>query len=239
MKNENGEDRYVIRYRDLYPRKEPTPRHQPARFSTSPTILFLVLIFLVGSTACTDIKRWAYEGFDRDEWQRPAEVIKALKIQPGDRVADLGSGSGYFTFRLADAVGPTGKVFAVDIDAEMNADLAKRVQEKGYQNIEVVLAQPNDPGLPDNTIDLIFSSNVYHHLEDRVRYFANLRQDLQPDGRLAIIDFNGEGWFQQLIGHYTPSDIIQRELKEADYVLEAEFEFLPLQVFLIFARHPH
>jgi len=199
------------------------PTGLPGKLSTPLIILCLALIFLLGSTACTDIKRWAYEGFDRDEWQHPEEVIKALEIQAGDQVADLGAGSGYFTFRLADAVGPTGKVYAVDIDEEMNADLAKRVQEKGYQNIEVILARPNNPGLPDNGIDLIFTSNTYHHLEDRVPYFANLQQDLQPDGRIAIIDFTGEGWFQQLFGHYTPSETIQRELQEAGYTLEAKF----------------
>jgi ubiquinone/menaquinone biosynthesis C-methylase UbiE len=118
----------------------------------------------------------------------------------------------------------------------MNADLAKRVQEKGYQNIEVVLARPNDPGLPDNNIDLIFTSNTYHHLEQRVTYMANLKHDLQPEGRIAIIDFNGEGWFPHLIGHYTPSDVIQRELQEAGYTLEATLDFLPDQVFLIFAK---
>ncbi len=93
-------------------------------------------------------------------------------------LSPFGAGSGFFTFRLADAVGPTGKVYAVDIDEEMNADLAKRVPDKGYKNIEVVLARPNNPGLSDNSIDLIFTSNTYHHLEDRVTYFANLQQDL-------------------------------------------------------------
>ncbi len=213
------------------------PTQLPVKLTTPLIILCLALIFLVGITTCTDIKRWAYEGFDRDEWQHPEEVIKALKIQAGDQVADLGAGSGYFTFRLADAVGPTGKVYAVDIDSEMNAYLAQRVQDKGYQNIEVVLARPNNPGLPDNSIDLIFTSNTYHHLEERVTYFTNLQQDLQPDGSIAIIDFTGEGWFQQLFGHYTPSETIQRELQEAGYTLEADLAFLPNQVFLIFVRN--
>ena len=228
----------MIRNHALPPRTAPAPRQLPVKLSTSSTILCLALILLIGFTGCTDIKRWAYEGFDRDEWQHPEEVIKALKIQAGDQVADLGSGSGYFTFRLADAVGPTGKVYAVDIDAEMNAALAKRVQDKGYQNIEVVLARPNNPGLPDNTIALIFSSNTYHHLEERVKYFGNLQQDLQPNGRIAIIDFNGEGWLQKIIGHYTPSEVIQRELQEAGYTLEGESAFLPKQGFLIFVRNP-
>jgi len=221
----------------LPPRTTSTPTQLPGKLTTPLIILCLAIIFLVGITTCTDIKRWAYEGFDRDEWQHPEEVIKALKIQAGDQVADLGAGSGYFTFRLADAVGPTGNVYAVDIDAEMNAYLAKQVQDKGYQNIEVVLARPNNPGLPDNSIDLIFTSNTYHHLEERVTYFTNLQQDLQPDGSIAIIDFTGEGWFQQLFGHYTPSETIQRELQEAGYTLEAELAFLPNQVFLIFVRN--
>ena len=155
---------------------------------------------------------------------------------PGEEVADLGSGSGYFTFRLADAVGQFGKVYAVDIDADMNTDLKLRVKEKEYENIEVVLATPNDPGLPENSIDLIFSSNAYHHLENRATYFGNLKKYLAPQGRIAIIDFHGEGWFQQLIGHYTPGEVIQRELQEAGYTLDQEFDFLPKQVFLIFSN---
>lgn len=189
----------------------------------------------MGGTACTEIKKWVYEGFDRDEWQRPEEVIHALSIQPGDHIADLGAGSGYFTFRLADAVGPTGRVYAVDIDADMNADLMKRVKAKAYQNIEVLLAQPDDPGLPDRSINLIFSSNSYHHLDNRITYFLNIRQDLHPDSRIAIIDFNGESWLQQIIGHYTSDEVIQRELQEAGYILDQQFDFLPNQVFLIFS----
>ncbi len=204
--------------------------------SMSRTILHTVIILLlVGCTACTEIKKWAYEGFDRDEWQHPEEVIQALMIKPGDQVADLGSGSGYFTFRLADAVGPTGRVYAVDVDADMNADLGKRVKDKGYQNIEILLAQPNDPGLPDTSINLIFLSNSYHHLENRTTYFANVRKYLKPQGRITIIDFNGEGWLQQIMGHYTSGEVIQRELQEAGYTLEQELDFLPDQVFLIFS----
>ncbi len=196
----------------------------------------LLMLLLVGGMGCTEIKKWAYEGFDRDEWQHPEEVIQALMIKPGDQVADLGSGSGYFTFRLADAVGPTGRVYAVDVDTDMNADLVQRVKDKGYQNIEVLLAQLNDPGLPDTSINLIFSSNSYHHLENRTTYFANVQKHLQPQGRIAIIDFNGEGWLQQIMGHYTSGEVIQRELQEAGYTLEQELDFLPDQVFLIFKR---
>jgi ubiquinone/menaquinone biosynthesis C-methylase UbiE len=197
-----------------------------------------LILLMVASASCTDIKKLAYEGLDRDEWQHPEEVIKALSIKPGDRIADLGAGSGYFTFRLADAVGPTGRVYAVDVDTDMNADLEKRVKDTGYQNIEVLLAQLNDPGLPDTGVNLIFSSNSYHHFENRATYFANVRKYLQLHGRLAIIDFNGEGWLQQIIGHYTSEETIQGELEEAGYILEQKLDFLPNQGFLIFTSPP-
>ena len=213
-----------------------TPSYSVVR-SVIPRKIFRVvfILLLLATPACTDFKKWAYEGFNRDEWQKPEEVIKALSIQAGDHVADLGSGSGYFTFRLADAVGPTGKVYAVDIDKEMNDDLARRVKDRGYQNIEVVLAQPTDPGLQDKKAHLIFSSNTYHHLKDRSSYFANSRKYLHPRGRIAIIDFNGESWFASLVGHYTPSEVVQKEFQEAGYTLEKEFDFLPDQIFLIFS----
>lgn len=222
---------------DISTRTRHAPRLQRMAFSRLfPKMVCLVFIVLLSSTACTEIKKWAYEGFDRDEWQHPEEVIQALSIKPGDQIADLGSGSGYFTFRLADAVGPTGRVYAVDTDTDMNADLVKRVKDKGYQNIEVLLAQPNDPGLPDKSIDLIFSSNSYHHFENRTTYFANVRKHLKPQGRIAIIDFNGEGWLHQIIGHYTSDEVIQRELQEAGYTLEQKLDFLPKQGFLIFSN---
>ena len=109
------------------------------------------------------------------------------------------------------------------------------MQEKGYKNIEVVLAQAEDPGLQHKKVNLIFSSNVYHHLKDRTAYFANIRNYLYPQGRIAIIDFSGESWFVSFIGHYTPSEVVQKELQEAAYTLEQEFDFLPDQVFLIFS----
>jgi ubiquinone/menaquinone biosynthesis C-methylase UbiE len=196
--------------------------------------LFVSLLLLAG---CTALKRCAYEGGNRDSWQKPEEVIRALALKPEDRVADVGSGSGYFTFRLAQAVGPTGKVYAVDIDEGLNRDVAARAQREGYGNIEVIRAEPDEPRLPASGVDLIFTSNTYHHLHDRVRYFAALRKHLRPRGRVAIIDFNREGWIQSL-GHYTPAEDIKREMSEAGYELEREHDFLIKQSFLVFVPRP-
>ena len=196
--------------------------------------LALVLIALV-CVGCNALKRTAYEGFDRNEWQHPEEVIRSLGLQAGDQVADLGSGSGYFTVRLASAVGSTGKVYAVDVDREMNDYVVKRAQEEGYNNVEVILAEYDDPLLPESGVDLIFTCNTYHHLENRVQYFANVRKHLRPNGRVAIVDFNGEGWFQKIFGHWTAGEVIQKEMEEAGYVLQREFTFLPKQFFLVFS----
>jgi arsenite methyltransferase len=89
--------------------------------------------------------------------------------------------------------------------------------------------------LPKAGVDLIFTSNTYHHIDDRVAYFVNLRQFLRPGGRVAIIEFDRRGWLQGLLRHYTPSEFIQREMEQAGYRLQENFDFLDRQSFLIFA----
>jgi arsenite methyltransferase len=197
------------------------------RFET----LLVVLLFISG---CATLKQCAYEGLNRDDWQQPQRVIESLQIEPGASIADLGAGSGYFTFRLAEAAGPDGRIYAVDVDEDMTSLIETKTKERGIKNIETILAQPETPHLPPAAIDLIFTSNTYHHIEDRVRYFAALRKALRPGGRLAIIELNGQSWFIGLFGHYTPSESIQREMAQAGYRLTQEFKFLDRQSFLIF-----
>ena len=177
------------------------------------------LLFAVGLLAgCSSFKRFSYEGFSRDEWQQPDRVIAALGIRPGDRVADLGAGSGYFTRRLARAVGSNGKVYAVDVDEKMNEYLRQRVAQAGISNVDVILGRFEDPLLPDGGVDLVLIVDTYHHLEDRPAYFRNLRRDLTPGGRVAVIDFDGrKGWFVRLLGHTTPREELLREMAEAGY----------------------
>ena len=184
---------------------------------------------------CGAWKRCAYEGFSRDGWQQPERVIAALEIQPGDRVADLGSGSGYFTLHLAKAVGPEGRVFATDVDEEMNAYLRSRLEQAGVANVEVVQARFDDPLLPDAGIDLVLTVDTYHHIENRPSYFRGLQRDLAPDGRVAVIDYDGrKGWFVRWMGHTTPREELLREMEEAGYELVAEHDFIDRQSFLVF-----
>lgn len=203
--------------------------------SSGPFFRSLLVCAFVASAGCAAAKQCAYEGFGRDSWQQPAKVIEALDIEPGALVADLGAGSGYFTFLLAQAVGPGGRVYAVDVDPDMVALLRERVEEGGHTNIEVILAEPSDPHVPKGGLDLVFTCNVYHHLENRSAYFARLAGSLKPGGRVVVIDFSGEGWFAWLTGHATPADVIEREMKQAGYIRAQTFDFLPKQVFVTFA----
>ena len=189
------------------------------------------LVLLAG---CTALKRYAYEGFGRDDWQKPKQVIEALALRPGDRIADLGSGGGYFTFRFSKAVGAAGKVYAVDVDRDLLEYIAARAHDEGLRNIEAVAARYDDPLLPE-AVDLIFTSDVYHHIQDRPRYFANAGKYLKPGGRVVVIDFREKG-FASMIGHATPAELVRKEMDEAGYRLEKQFDFLEKQNFLVFTR---
>jgi ubiquinone/menaquinone biosynthesis C-methylase UbiE len=197
------------------------------------------VLAIVPAFACSSWKRCAYEGFGRDDWQQPARVIESLELRPGDRVADLGAGGGYFTFRLAEAVGETGRVYAVDVDEDMVSYLKERAEEEGFDNVEAVLASFDDPRLPDGEIDLLFTSNTYHHLEDRVAYFSRVRSDLKPGGRVAVVDFQEDAsWFVRWFGHGTEGATVTEEMTAAGYRLEREFDFTDRQSFQIFRAQP-
>jgi ubiquinone/menaquinone biosynthesis C-methylase UbiE len=172
----------------------------------------------------------------RDRWQQPEVVIRSLALQPGSRVADIGAGGGYFTFRLADAVGPAGKVYAVDIDEGNLEFIANQATKRGYRNIETILAKPDDPLLPEKTVDLIFTCNTYHHLTDRTNYFQSASRYLRPGGRVAVIDLAGKSWIFRVLGHWTPKETSRREMEVAGYTLANDFDFLTRQTFQVFRK---
>ncbi len=196
------------------------------------TIALAVPLFICAG--CGGLFRASLNSPWRARWQQPEAVIRSLALQPGSHVADLGAGGGYFTFRLADAVGHTGKVYAVDVDKGSLDYIARRAKELGYTNVETVLAKYDDPLLPEGDVDLIFTCDTYHHLENRTDYFASTAHYLRPGGRIAIIDLNGSSWFAKLFGHWTPKDTIRSEMEAAGYQLNGDFDFLSRQNFQVF-----
>jgi arsenite methyltransferase len=204
--------------------------------SPAPRVALCLCLVLLLAPACGTFKRWAYgEGPDRDAWQQPERVIEALGLQHGDRVADLGAGGGYFTWGLAEAVGPSGQVYAIDVDPDMTEYLTQEALRRGASNVQVVLAAPDDPHLPSPGVDLLFSCDTYHHLQDRSAYFSRLRGSLRPGGRVAIVELKGVGWFERWFGHFTPAEEIREEMRAAGYRLVAQHDFLERQHFLVFA----
>ena len=195
----------------------------------------LACVVLVALQGCTAYKRCAYESPGRDEWQKPDDVVAALGLVPGSQVADLGSGSGYFTLRLARAVGPSGRVYAVDVDEAMNDSLRERLAEEGVDNVHVVLGEYADPKLPDGKIDLVFTSNTYHHIQDRAEYFRKLKGDLAPGGRVAVVEYDGtKGFFVRWMGHSTSKELILSEMQEAGYRVSEDLGILERQSFIVF-----
>jgi len=198
----------------------------------SPMVLGLAAAVALGG--CGSWKRFAYEGLWRDSWQAPEQVLGALELPPGAHVADIGAGGGYFTFRLADAVGPAGKVYAVDVDPDMTEYLKQRADAEAAHNVEVVLAPYDTPGLAAASVDMLFTCNTYHHLDDPAAYFERARAALRPGGHVAIIDFNGKGWFSWFFAHATPAEQIRADMARAGYEFVAAPDFLGQQNFLIF-----
>jgi ubiquinone/menaquinone biosynthesis C-methylase UbiE len=175
---------------------------------------------------------------ERDQDQKPAEVIEALALKPGMHVADLGAGSGYFTRRFVEAVTETGKVYVIDIEPEALKYVEDSLvhMHRSFE-AEFILARPDDPKIPTESVDLVFVCNTYHHLEERAAYFRNLRASLKPGGRIAIIDFyhderSGELGFPKR--HLVARETVVEEMKDAGYGLTKEHPFLPKQYFLEF-----
>jgi ubiquinone/menaquinone biosynthesis C-methylase UbiE len=116
------------------------------------------------------------------------ETITALKLKPGQVVADIGAGSGIFSLPLARAVKPGGSVYAVDIDKELVDHVSEAATEQGLTNVQGVVGAATDPNMPDN-VDLAFINDVLHHIENRALYLKNLAEYLKPGGRIAVIEF--------------------------------------------------
>jgi ubiquinone/menaquinone biosynthesis C-methylase UbiE len=117
------------------------------------------------------------------------ETVLALKLRPGDVVADVGAGSGAFEDRLARAVAPAGRVYAVDVDQGLLDNIRRRAAQAGLTNVTTVLGRFTDPALPARDVDVAFIYDVLHHIEDRSTYLENLAGYLKPAGRIAVIDY--------------------------------------------------
>lgn len=132
----------------------------------------------------------AWNDPQRDEWQKPAEVVASMAIAPGMTVADLGTGTGYFVGFLSEAVGPEGKVFALDIEGPMVDYVQKRAIDNGWNNVHGKRIEPATPGVEG--IDRFLVVNTWHHIKDREGYSAKLLAALNEGGSVHVVDYEPE-----------------------------------------------
>ena len=181
-----------------------------------------------------DADKWAkvFDDPERDAWQKPHEVIRALALKPDAVVADIGAGTGYFSVRFAHLL-PQGRVYGVDTEPGMVKHLADRAKREGLNNVTAVAGKPGDPRLPGKA-DLVILVDVYHHVEDRERYFRQLQNSLKPGGRIAIIDFRMDSPVGPPQRARIEPGLVKAEMARAGYVMAQEHAFLPNQYFLVF-----
>jgi ubiquinone/menaquinone biosynthesis C-methylase UbiE len=199
---------------------------------------FALLSLGCSGLAKVDLGRVLTSG--RDGWQYPERVIESLAIEPGDHVAEIGAGEGYWIPRLSEAVGRNGRVYAVEVDAERVAALERLVSDRELSNVDVVLGDLDDPRLPEASVDLAITVLTYHHIAARADYFRRLQRSLRPGGRVAHLDDRPDvgppiSWFQSE-GHWSEPDEIVAEMSEAGYRRSDVYDFLPSQSFQVFRR---
>jgi ubiquinone/menaquinone biosynthesis C-methylase UbiE len=174
---------------------------------------------------------------ERVSEEEPDIALDAIKLVKGQSVADVGAGSGYMTAKMAKRVGPTGKVYANDIQPEMLALLRERLTREKIANVETVLGTIDDPKLPANAIDLILMVDVYHEFSEPQKMLRRMHEALKPGGRLVLLEYRKEDPAIPIrIDHKMTVAEAKMEVEAEGYTLSKVDEVLPRQHILIFTR---
>lgn len=174
---------------------------------------------------------------EREAEEQPDRVVEALKLRPGDTVADLGAGTGYFTWRLARAVGPAGRVLAVDIQPEMLEDLRRSMRERAVTNVVAVLGTERDPRLPEAGVDLVLMVDVYHEFAYPREMLAAILRALKPAGRVAFVEYRAEDRSIPIKPlHKMTEAQVRREAESAGFRWIETVSRLPRQHLLLFQK---
>lgn len=179
---------------------------------------------------------------DREKNQKPRELIAEIGVKKGDVVADVGTGVGFMLPYFEEAIGPSGFIYAEDIQQDFLAKAQERIDEGGWKNIKTVLGDQTDPKLPPGKIDLALILDAYHHFESPVVTLKALRKSLKPGGRLVVVDFYRSRPHprmspERLKGHIRlDRDGFAKEIESAGFHLERHFDHLPYQYALVFKK---
>ena len=172
----------------------------------------------------------------RKKWQKPSAVVRALGLRRGQVIAEVGSGPGYFTPRLARAVGPSGHVYALDPEAAVLDVMRKRIKQAGVKNVTPVLSRDDDPLLPRGRCDVALLINAYHHMRGRPVFLRRLVASLPRGARVVNIDWDEETEFGPPPRRRVPRARFLRDARRAGLQLVTARSFLPHQYFLVLRR---
>lgn len=171
----------------------------------------------------------------RDSWQKPDEVVRGLDLEPGDVIADIGAGDGYFTRRFAKEVSPGGQALGLEITSYNVESMRRDADRLGLDSYKPMQVEPDDPGFEPRSVDVVFLCNAYHHLRNRVDYFKKVSGGLKQDGRVVVVDFYNK---QMAVGpppsHTLAKEVVLEEMKAAGYQLLSDRDFLEYQYYLEF-----
>ena len=172
----------------------------------------------------------------RETEEQPNTTVEKLDLQPDDVVADIGAGTGYFSFRLAKKV-PAGKVYAIDIQSEMLDALSFLKQKNNITNVETILGQEDNPNLPPESIDLAFMVDAYHEFAYPREMMEGIVQALKPGGRVVLLEYRKENPMIMIKPlHKMTQKQVKKELKAVGLKWQTTKEFLPEQHFLVFSK---
>jgi ubiquinone/menaquinone biosynthesis C-methylase UbiE len=209
-------------------------------------LLAIVLSFVALAQAQTQTRRqpapvMSVEGADwlirpeRIKEEDPDRMLYSLDIKKGSVVADIGAGIGYHVWRMADIVGPTGRVIGEDIQEGMIRLMKKNIDDRKLRNVEIILGTPTDPKLPAHSLDLVLMVDVYHEFSEPVTMMRHIQESLKPDGRVVLVEFRKEDPsvpIQPL--HKMSVQDVRAELEPLGFKFQKSLEFLPWQHVIIF-----
>ncbi|MGV6817858.1 MAG: class I SAM-dependent methyltransferase [Thiotrichales bacterium] len=183
--------------------------------------------------------RSVFENEQREVFARRKDILRELDLKPGQDIADVGAGTGFFSLLFADAVKPDGKVYAVDITPNFIESIKKRAAGAGLKNLRPVLNTPYSLELPKESVDLVFISDTYHHFEYPESMLYSIYQAMRPDARLIIIDYKkeAENTSPWVMRHVRPSEKeVIKEVSAAGFKLEKRVDMMQTQYFLVFSK---
>lgn len=174
------------------------------------------------------------ERSEREQEEAPTKAVDALDFKPGQVVADIGAGSGYYTSRIAKRVGPTGRVYATDIQPGMIQLLEQRVKNESLTNVTTILGTMEDPKLPPRAIDVAIMVDVYHELQQPQLFLQRLKDAFKPDGRLVLLEFRKEDASVPILEvHKMSVAEVKAELEHEGFIIDRVIDVLPWQHIIV------